>query len=218
MKLLKKIISEISRQENFIFVSIGANDGIFVDEVYQSNLLNKDWKSYFVEPVPQTYEKLVKNYNNLYQNNNFVFENVAISNVEGYGYLITELVDDSMGMCSFFRRPTETSIKIPVIQTTMKSFLEKHNIKKIDFLKVDCEGMDYEIILQTLELGINPQVILFEEIHLENFNNLNIRTHKDFYDFINKSNFILIDDIPEYQYEDANKLLIRSDLSNFINN
>ena len=61
MVKLKKILKEINNDENFIFVSVGANDGIFVDEVFQSNLLNIKWKSYFIEPVKERFDLLITN-------------------------------------------------------------------------------------------------------------------------------------------------------------
>ena len=74
MVKLKKILKEINNDENFIFVSVGANDGIFVDEVFQSNLLNIKWKSYFIEPVKERFDLLITNYENHYPNNNIIYD------------------------------------------------------------------------------------------------------------------------------------------------
>ena len=93
MKILKNIIQNIGNKENFTFVSVGANNGIFVDEVFQSKLLNINWNCYFIEPVKETFELLVKNYSEHYPNNQFVYDNCAIHINEGEDYLVTNKVD-----------------------------------------------------------------------------------------------------------------------------
>jgi FkbM family methyltransferase len=218
MKILKNIIQNIGNKKNFTFVSVGANNGIFVDEVFQSKLLNINWNCYFIEPVKETFELLVKNYSEHYPNNRFVYDNCAIHINEGEDYLVTNKVDDSRGMCSFFRNETDDAERILVNKKTFKSFLSKHQITKIDFLKIDCEGMDYEIILQCLDLGIYPDVILFEDIFL-NLEGTNVRGMGE---LINKINTIgdyeLINDFAEFQYEESNKLIIKKELLKYVQN
>jgi len=213
---LKKIINNITNDENFTFVSIGANDGIFVDEVFHSKLLNPNWSCYFIEPVKETFDKLIKNYSEHYPDNKFIYENYAIHIESGVDYLVTYKVDDSRGMCSFFRSENDHTEKIKVDKIRLETFISKHNIGKIDFLKIDCEGMDYEIILQCLELGILPNVILFEDISLDVSNTL-VRNMIDLINVINKrDDCIIIDDIPEYEYEKSNKLIIKKELLKYV--
>lgn len=213
---LKKILHHINEDEDFTFVSIGANDGIFVDEVFQSKLLNPNWKCFFIEPVKETFDRLVKNYEEHYPNNNFIYENYAIHNEDGEGYLVTNKIDDSRGMCSFFRKESDITEKFKVIKKTFKSFITKNNINKINFLKIDCEGMDNEIILQCFECGIFPDLILFEDISLD-ISNSSIRDINDLVKELNKrSDYVLIDDVPEYQYEESNKLIIKKELLKYV--
>ena len=216
MKKLKNIIQNIGNKENFTFVSAGANNGIFVDEVFQSKLLNINWNCYFIEPVKETFEMLVKNYSEHYPNNQFAYDNCAIHISEGEDYLVTNKIDDSRGMCSFFRDETNDTERIKVNKKTFKSFVSKHQRSKIDFLKIDCEGMDYEIILQCLDLGIYPDVILFEDIVL-NLEGTNVRGMSDLINKLDKiDDYILIDDFPEFQYEESNKLIIKKELLKYV--
>lgn len=187
-----------------VFVSIGANDGIFVDEIFQSNLLNIDWTSFFVEPVQETFNKLINNYNKHYPNNSFVFINKAINNYNGQGFLITERVDDSMGMCSFFRTESPSTIKIPVECITFSDLVKQYSINNIDLLKIDTEGMDYEIVAQCINSRIFPKIILLEDISI---NNDSVIGYSAMLDII-KPYYSVIKDIPEYQYEESNILLI----------
>lgn len=206
MILLKKYIQDLL-EDNSVFVSIGANDGVFVDEIFQSNLLNMNWTIYLIEPVYQTYQKLISNYNRYYPNNKFNFINIAINTYDGDGFLITNNNDDSFGLCSFFRAETTQSVKIPVICSTFKSFINKYQISNIDFLKIDTEGMDYEIVKQSLLSKIYPKIILLENIGISN------SSVTTFEDMIKQTqdNYVLIHDTPEFQYENDNLLLIRKE-------
>jgi FkbM family methyltransferase len=213
---LKKILKEITNDENFVFVSIGANDGIFVDEIFLSRLLNPNWDCLFVEPVKERFDLLIKNYNEHYPNNSFKYENSAIHVERGDDFLITSKDDDSRGLCSFFRIESEISDKIPVVKITFDDLIKKHNIKKINFLKVDCEGMDYEIVIQSIESGLIPDLILFEDISLP-INNEKIRGLDELIECIESNNdLILISDIAEAQYEEGNKLIIKKDLLKYV--
>jgi len=218
MIALKKILTFIGKKEDFTFVSIGANDGIFVDEVFQSKLLNPNWNCFFVEPVKETFDKLVKNYQEHYPNNNFIFENYAIHVEDGSGFLVTNKVDDSRGMCSFFREENIHTERLPVIKKPFSFFLEKNNIKKIDFLKIDCEGMDSEIILQCFDNGIFPDLILFEDISLP-IKDTSIRNFHNLSQKINEmEDYVIFNDEPEFQYEESNKLIFKKDLLNHVQN
>ncbi len=213
---LKKILSHITNDENFTFVSIGANDGMFVDEIFISNLLNINWNSLFVEPVKERFDLLITNYEKYYPNNRFKYENSAIHIQRGEDYLITPKDDDSRGLCSFFRQDSEYADKIPVIKITFKDLIDKYEINKINFLKIDCEGMDYEIILQAFDNNIIPDLILFEDVNLP-ITNSNVRKYSDLVDRIeNMDNLIIINDIPEAQYEESNKLIIKKDLLKYV--
>jgi FkbM family methyltransferase len=216
MVKLKKIISQISNQEKFTFVSVGANNGIFVDEVFQSKLLNINWDCYFIEPVKETFDSLIRNYEEHYPNNNFKYENYAIHINEGVDYLVTNKVDDSKGMCSFFRNENEETEKIMVTKKTFKNFILKNDITKINFLKIDCEGMDYEIILQCFDNKIYPDLILYEDILMSKKIN-DVRDLKDLIEWVlNQDEYVIISDIPEYQYEEHNKLLIKKELLQYV--
>jgi FkbM family methyltransferase len=216
MVILNKIIKSIGESQNFVFVSIGANNGIFVDEVFQSKLLNINWDCYFIEPVKETFDSLIKNYDEHYPDNNFKYENYAIHVNEGDDFLVTNKVDDSRGMCSFFRNENENTERISVTKKTFKSFLLKNGINKINFLKIDCEGMDYEIILQCFDNKIYPDIILYEDISLAD-GQKDIRSSIDLNEWVSKQNeYVIISDIAEFQYEEANKLLLKKELLQYV--
>jgi len=76
--------------------------------------------------------------------------------------------------------------------------------------------MDNEIILQCFECGITPDLILFEDISLD-IAESSIRNINDLVNELNKRNdYVLIDDVPEYQYEESNKLIIKKELLKYV--
>ncbi|MDH5377404.1 MAG: hypothetical protein OEX00_03675, partial [Gammaproteobacteria bacterium] len=54
--------------------------------------------------------------------------------------------------------------KVPVI--TLKMLLDKWGVDQIDVLVVDAEGYDWKIVTQAIEMGLRPEVILFEHSNL----------------------------------------------------
>lgn len=208
MKKLIEIVNKLQSLKSPVCISIGANDGMFVDELHHHNLIKPHWKCYFVEPVEETFSKLQENMNNMFPNNEFVYENSAIHINEGEGILVTATEDDSNGMCSFFRQQTAFSKTFVVNKITFKTFLAKHNLCHADILKVDCEGMDYEIILQAFECGIRPAVVLFEDIDL-GITDKKIRGKAEFLKQISQyKEFTLVQDEAKYEFERNNLLLI----------
>ena len=47
---------------------------------------------------------------------------------------------------------------------TLDALIDKHNVKSIDFLKIDIEGMEY-VILDTYSWKVKPNLIKVEIIH-----------------------------------------------------
>lgn len=206
MLKLKYYIEKLLK-DNDVFVSIGANDGVFVDEIFQFKLLNNKWKCFFIEPIKFNFEKLIENYRTHYPDNNFTYINKAINTYCGSGDLITVKKDDRYGLCSFFKPEDENTIKITVGCITIKKLIEDYDIiKNIDFLKIDAEGMDSEIVLQFFDLNIFPKIILFEHIG----QNGKARSYNEVLKKIN-GNYTIIKDSIDIDYEKYNILLIKNE-------
>ena len=205
MLKLKYYIDKLMK-DNDIFLSIGANDGIFVDEIFQFKLLNDKWKCFFIEPVRKTFDKLIENYTKHYPNNDFTYINKAINTYCGSGILVTLKKDDSYGMCSFSRPEDDNTVRIQVGCITIKKLIEDYeSIDNIDFLKIDAEGMDSEIIIQFLDLNIFPKIILFEHIG----QNGKARSYSEVLEKI-KNTYTVIKDSIDIDYEKYNILLIKN--------
>ena len=148
----------IDVEEGDVVVDVGFNFGIF-----SLGALSKGAsKIYGFEPNKDIYDKL-----NKYPNQDKVeIFNYAVSNKydtmkfnEGYNTLGSSI--------TFIGGDTKKSYDVEVID--LYDFLIKNNITKIDFLKVDCEGEEYNIFHSIPDEFLGK----IKKIHVEFHNNLN---------------------------------------------
>ncbi len=172
--------------ENFFFVQIGANDGKTNDLLY-SYIDKYNLRGIIVEPQVDVFEKLKMSHK---IHSRLAFANVAIAGKTQKMTFYTvkkELIDDSnyfqaTAISSFNKRVFEETLKrriggfIKNISANLDDYTEKkviealsfedfvsqYKIQKIDFLFLDCEGYDFEI-LKTIDFtAYKPKVINFE--------------------------------------------------------
>jgi FkbM family methyltransferase len=125
-------------KENNICVDIGANIGI------ASLYLSQFCKTiYSIEPSPETYKALVLNVKNknIKTFNHAIYTNINAIKLMGYK---NEPPQTSHANIYLNEVETQTS-EIIVPCKTLGSFMEENKIEKIDLLKIDVEGSEYEI-------------------------------------------------------------------------
>lgn len=111
-------------EEGDIVVDVGAHVGIF-----SKLALKKASKVYALEPDPMFIEDLKK-----LNDEKLVVIGSAISGKDGTSVITSDGHANEIGKGD-----------IEISTMTFKSFIEKNNIQRIDFLKVDCEGGEYDI-------------------------------------------------------------------------
>ncbi|MCK6380634.1 MAG: FkbM family methyltransferase [Leptospiraceae bacterium] len=158
------------------FIQIGANDGIMNDPIYQFNVENKDVVSGFViEPLPDIFEKLVKNYKKCPGIKPF---NLAIHSTKKEMILHRvkpEYADKvpafARGIASFDSShwkktdlvPSEDYMEqVKVKCVSFSDFMKSNSIKNLDLLLLDTEGYDFEILMSIDFKKIKPRIIRFE--------------------------------------------------------
>ena len=130
----------------------------------------------FIEPVKEHFDRLPK----------CLKENVAVSNYEGEIdiYYIPSSVIEREFLPNWVRGCNSVNIPHPTIVdlgfshfiekntvkvVRIKSLIDKHEIKRIDLLKIDTEGHDITILNDFLDTcDIKPKVIQFENNVLSN--------------------------------------------------
>jgi FkbM family methyltransferase len=142
MALTHVWLIEEYKKENFeikpndVVIDVGAHIGLFT--IYASQFCTNG-KIYSFEPFVNNYELLLENIklNNLDNVKSF---NQAISNSNESIKLF--LNDDESGHSMF----SQSSKSIIVDSISLQKFFDENQIKHCNFLKLDCEGAEYEII------------------------------------------------------------------------
>lgn len=156
-----------------VVFDIGANIGDYTFAVLEK-LVNV--KVYAFEPNPQTNENLRKRF---LGEDRVTISDYAIGRYNQTGYISsTRINDPSSEVSTLNENGTQVSI------VNLQTFLMTHNLKKIDFIKIDVEGMDYEVLLGAGEVLDKVSVIQFEispnsilKTSLKNFFTLLTKTH-----------------------------------------
>src|SRR3989344_5109884 len=127
-------------KNNDLVIDIGAHIGLF--SIFAASRA-KNGRVYAFEPAPDNFQMLEKNIglNNL---SNIVPVNQAVAGKGGVRDFI--LYKKSAAAHSFVFSKTEERDIIKVKTVSLDEIVKKNNIEKIDVLKMDCEGAEYEIL------------------------------------------------------------------------
>jgi len=133
------------------FVDIGANDGITFSNTYL--LEEMGWNGLAVEPIPSLYEKLAKNRQSITVNGCVAPRSGKgrFRVVTGYSEMLSGLVDeyDPRHIERIERELDSHGGEYKDIEVNCYNFnelLESNGIFQVDFLSIDVEGAEYEIL------------------------------------------------------------------------
>jgi len=103
---------------------------------------------------------------NMKMNNfkNIMQEKTAIAKVKGKQTLY---VNDEDAISNTIYKQSNNLNKEEVECISLQDIFEKYELKKIDFLKMDCEGAEYEIIMNAESSNLNKIQKIAMEIHEE---------------------------------------------------
>lgn len=167
----------------FFFVNIGANDGVTNDPIYPF-VRAYGWRGLLVEPVEHNFAALQRNYADL---PGIRFERAAICEVpRRFHYLPADgrcgqkwvkqvgslkreyLLKTIEGMRTYeFQGPVPSDLEADVVEADVpclrfEALLHKHAVERFDFLNVDAEGCDYEILASVDLERYRPRVLCAE--------------------------------------------------------
>jgi FkbM family methyltransferase len=129
-------------QKGDTVVDIGAHIGVF--SVFASKFASK---IYSFEPSDENFKVLKENIaiNNI--NNVVIPFNLAVSDNTGERVLFVS-PNNSAGHSFYAHESLHKNKEIIVSTVSLEDFVTSNNISVIDFLKIDCEGGEYNILLE----------------------------------------------------------------------
>lgn len=181
------------RQTHVSVVQIGAHVGNNENDPIRRFLWSVkggECTAILIEPVKHLFEQLTMNYGRCPAD--IRFENAAVAEKAGYrdfhrlredadltglpnwlnqlGSLLPERIDAMWDACeqdpAYKRFLAENTITERVRCATIDEIRRKHGVREIDFLQVDVEGYDYEI-LKTIDFeSMKPKAINYERVLL----------------------------------------------------
>lgn len=148
-------------QDGWIVIDIGAGIGDFSIYVAHGR---PDVKIYAFEPFPGSYELLT---GNLDQNN---IENVHPSQIAVWHsdseLLLNGTSEEPLQITSESLLSAEESNPENVVKTvTLATILEKHEIERVDLIKLDCEGAEYDILMKAPHSTLRRMDRIIMEYH-----------------------------------------------------
>lgn len=149
IKFLNSIITD-----NSIVLDVGSNVGSFIETVIKAN---KNVYVYSIEPDENLINHQIKKFQNL---KNISYSNIAIDSKNGEA---TFYLRDPASHSSLLQDHPDSSfnkiissINIPV--KTIENFISSQQIDRVKLLKIDVEGLDYDILVSLKNLLINKKV------------------------------------------------------------
>lgn len=207
--------------ENPVIVEAGAFDG---DD---SILLAEGWPSGVVhvfEPVPYLYEKIVKkviNYKNIQS------YNWALSDKNGTAkFYISENANNpnQPTASSSLLQPKEHLNYVPYIlfkneivvpTITLDTWAKKNNINNIDFLWLDVQGYEFQILKSSPEIFKTVKAFLIEVEFIEAYKDQNL--FYEIHAWAKNQGFVLLSRNFEFDWWCGDALYIRKELLNKVN-
>ena len=202
----KKIVKFFKKKKlinfNCIF-DIGAHKGETIKFFFKNFEFEK---IYSFEPIPETFELLKKNINLLsnFKKKKIVLENSAVGSAETK-ISIKQMVESSSSTIrdinqnsKYFNKKKRLLYsskddffkKIDVNQITLNKYTKINSIEKIDFLKIDTEGYELDVLIGLENKIEKVRFILFEH-HYHDMIRKNY-TFSDINYFLLKNNFMQI--------------------------
>jgi FkbM family methyltransferase len=180
-------------KKDYNVFDVGANVGEWSKEIFNLNL---NCLVYAFEPVPEVFKKLIqcKFDSNLFYSFNFGFG--IQDDILRFFYL-----PNLNGMSSIYYRPVfdDLAQKIDQIEVSIKTvdnFVKNNNINKINFLKIDTEGSEFNVLMgarESIKNGI-INIVQFEYggCYLDGQKKLS-----DIYHLFKSNNYLIFRIIPD---------------------
>lgn len=174
--------------EECFYVDVGANDGLIVSNTAHFDL-NLGWKGICVEPHPRAFTELEKNRPNAINLNLCISENegeVDFLSVSGYAEMLSGIYDSyhpehKIRIDSEIQNHGGSKELIKIKSKPLKQIFKENFVNKVDYLSIDTEGSEYEILSS----------IDFDKVDIRVISTEN-SSKKDIKKFLQQKNYTLI--------------------------
>ncbi|MCF6279959.1 MAG: FkbM family methyltransferase [Flavobacteriaceae bacterium] len=137
---LQYIQSSLKKED--VFVDVGANIG--VHSLFASKIVGNKGQVISFEPFNKNHQSFKKNIK-INDISNIIAENLAVSESDTFIDIYYNKDELNLGMVSAFITNYSDSQKAETI--SLDSYFEKNHINKVDFIKIDIEGGEYNALL-----------------------------------------------------------------------
>jgi FkbM family methyltransferase len=170
---------------NSVVIDVGAHIGAF--SLYAAKVC-KAKKVYSFEPCPENYATLEMNVQNNHLNSVITPIPKAIGAQAGKRDLLLCAENDG---CHSFYPISQHPNAVQVECVTLKQALKENNIDHVDYLKLDCEGAEWEILETIDEETISKIRVIVMEFHL--------KPREEFVKLLGKHRFNVFDSEEEWR-------------------
>ncbi len=177
--------------KNGFFMDVGAHDGISINNTLFFEK-NNNWTGINFEPIKEVFDNLITNRPNCLNLNYAVCNNDGTAefiNNKGYTEMISGL-KNNYDPRHFNRLQNELHQKggvsevIKVNTVKIETICDKYNIKNINYLSIDVEGAEFEVIK-----SINFDKVFIDVIGFENnYNDTSI----PIINYLQEKNFVIV--------------------------
>jgi FkbM family methyltransferase len=177
--------------KNGFYVDVGAHDGVTINNTLYFEKKN-GWSGINIEPIKSVYDRLVIN------RPNNININCAVCNKDGkteffcnigYTEMISGIKDtfDPRHLRRLHRENTEmeSTTQLITVQTKrLETIFDEHTVSRVNYLSVDVEGAEFEVIK-----SINFDKVFIDVIGFENnYEDTSI----PIVEYLNSKNFVII--------------------------
>jgi len=142
-----------------IILDIGSHYGFFA--IFANLHLKKNSKIYCFEPSSSNFDVLSNNLQSV-QSNKIQFYQLAIAGNSTERLLALSKPQNHSLYPEYITTSTESEL---VNSISLEDFITANGIQNIDFLKMDCEGSEYEILLNASPLTLEKIDVISMEVH-----------------------------------------------------